>query len=131
LPAGSVGAFVQGSFRGNLVYIGLSVIIYGSSTGQMVGNLDVQVAAILAFAIIVPAYNVMAVVVLLLDQQRANQNTISRMIKEIKANFVNDNSKATFRWCNKFVRNGTRGKIVKNSQDATFRRVQTCSQILI
>jgi hypothetical protein len=64
LPSPSVGAFVQASFRGNLAYVGLPIVLYslastnGGNTGQL------EAIAVLAFAPMVPIYNVVSVVVL-------------------------------------------------------------------
>lgn len=60
----SLGAFVQGAFRGNLTYVGLPVVLYAlQATGN--GSQSYQSLALLAVTPIIPLYNVLAVLVLL------------------------------------------------------------------
>ncbi|MBN1671455.1 MAG: AEC family transporter [Kiritimatiellae bacterium] len=59
-----VASFVQASFRGNLAYVGLPVIIYSIGAPQP-GEPDWQTLAVLSIAPLVPIYNIVAVLVLL------------------------------------------------------------------
>jgi len=61
VPRRSTGAFVQASYRGNLAYVGLAVILF--SIGD--GDRTTEAIAALALAPLVPIYNLIAVVVLL------------------------------------------------------------------
>ncbi len=64
LPVASRGTFIQASFRGNLAFIGLPVVIFAFS-GIPNGNLErTQELAVLALAPIMVIYNVVAVFVL-------------------------------------------------------------------
>ncbi|MHC4601341.1 MAG: AEC family transporter [Planctomycetota bacterium] len=65
LPRSSLGAFVQGAYRGNYVYVGLPVILYGLAgvACPFVGGYEALV--FLAIAPLVPLNNISAVLVLL------------------------------------------------------------------
>ncbi len=67
LPAGSVGTFVQGAFRGNLAFIGLPVVLYAFSGS---GSAGAESSALLTFGPAVVLYNVLAVAVLLASSSR-------------------------------------------------------------
>ena len=71
VPRRSVGALVQGSYRGNLFYVGLAVIQSALAGGT--GRLDpaLETMAVLALAPLVPFYNITAAVVLLAGQKEA------------------------------------------------------------
>jgi predicted permease len=66
LPIGSRGAFCQGTFRGNLAYIGLAMVYnaYGETGFAMAGVL---------LGFLVPVYNLLAVLALLLPQKEKQQ----------------------------------------------------------
>lgn len=86
------GAFVQAAFRGNLAYIGLPVVSYSlaqlpSSSG--VATLDaaqLQSLAVLSFAPLVPVYNVMAVLVLILGNRHSQVNPSSALGRSLVTN---------------------------------------------
>ena len=67
VPGGALGTFVQGAFRGNLAFVGLP-IIYALPDAVIAGGLSARTAAIITVAPMLVAYNVGAVVVLLLSQ---------------------------------------------------------------
>ena len=74
-----VGAFVHGTFRGNFVYVGFSIL--ENVTGA-VGPL-----ASLVVAFVVPIYNIIAVLVLLLTNSENNsKNQIKNALKKIIKN---------------------------------------------
>lgn len=74
-----VGAFVHGTFRGNFVYVGFSIL--ENVTGA-VGPL-----ASLVVAFVVPIYNVIAVLILLLTNPKNNsKNQIKNAFKKIIKN---------------------------------------------
>ncbi len=64
VPRHGTGAFVQGGFRGNLAYVGLPAITLALAGAD--GSIDpaVRTLAVLALALVVPIYNIVAVVVL-------------------------------------------------------------------
>lgn len=77
LPAVSTGTFVQGSFRGNLLYIGLSIVIYGFAGAENATRM--QNIAVIVLALMVPVYNMAAVVVLLASQHRIDRNLPAKL----------------------------------------------------
>ncbi len=86
------GAFVQAAFRGNLAYIGLPVVSYAlaqlpSSSGVAALNTaQLQSLAVLSFAPLVPVYNVMAVLVLVLGNRRSQPNPSSALVRSVATN---------------------------------------------
>lgn len=80
------GTFVQGTFRGNLMYVGLPVIIYSFSDS---GGFDVgqmETIAVLVLAFIVPVYNITAVVVLLGGQHKLSRHVAGKILGQIMTN---------------------------------------------
>lgn len=75
---GKVGAFVQGVFRSNVAFLGLPF------AQNLFGDEGMRIASI-ALAVIVPVYNVIAVIVLCTfnPQKSADNNTFGKRIAEI------------------------------------------------
>ncbi|MHC5040104.1 MAG: AEC family transporter, partial [Planctomycetota bacterium] len=71
LPRPSMGAFVQGAFRGNYVYVGLPVILYGLAGVACPYAGGYESLVFLAIAPLVPLNNVAAVLVLLAGQEKS------------------------------------------------------------
>ncbi|MBD3242866.1 MAG: hypothetical protein GF331_19900, partial [Chitinivibrionales bacterium] len=69
----SRGAFVQGSFRGNLVIVGLPLLTRAMGEGAFA-------AAIVVLAVAMPLYNVLAVVALSYGRKEAGPGTIVRRV---------------------------------------------------
>lgn len=69
----SIGAFVQGSFRGNYSLLGLTVI------SSILGDLDTG-KGLLATTFVVPLYNVLSVIVLSVRNKK--QSSDSKLVKE-------------------------------------------------
>lgn len=65
MPAQVGGVFVQGAFRGNLAYIGLPVLLFSLLTPSSETAAEVERAAVLALAPLIPIYNILAVLALL------------------------------------------------------------------
>ncbi len=65
----SVGAFVQGAYRGNLAYVGLPVVLYSLAESLPGGDHSDAMAAV-AIAPLIPIYNALAVIVLLVGRGR-------------------------------------------------------------
>ena len=87
LPAASAGALVQGAFRGNLVYVGLPVLIHAfSTTAGADAAARAERIAILSFVGIVPAYNVVAVVVLLAGRHSLRRGTATTIVRSLSTN---------------------------------------------
>ncbi len=86
IPAHSAGAFVQASFRGNLAFVGLPVIIYAASGLQGVGETQIVTLAVLTLALMVPLYNILSVLVMLVGRQRLGLEAFKRMARELISN---------------------------------------------
>jgi len=86
LKSHSVGAFAQGAYRGNLVYIGLPVIIYSFANSAESNSAGMETIAILVLSLIVPIYNIAAVVILLAGQHKINRRLPARVIRQIITN---------------------------------------------
>lgn len=67
VPGAALGTFAQGAFRGNLAFVGLP-IIYALPDTVIAGGLSARTAAVITVAPMMVAYNVGAVIVLLLSQ---------------------------------------------------------------
>lgn len=77
VPKAATGTFVQGSFRGNLLYIGLSIVIYSFAASE--NAIAMENVAVLVLALMVPVYNITAVVVLLASQHRIDRNLPAKL----------------------------------------------------
>lgn len=86
VPGPAVGTFVQGAYRGNLVYIGLSVIIYSFANSAGFNLAEMETLAVLVLALIVPVYNTAAVVVLLGSQHKIDRYVFFKIIRQIMTN---------------------------------------------
>ncbi len=70
----NVGAFVQGGFRGNLVFVGLPVIIYSFSQSGGFDVAGMEATAVLVLALMIPVYNIIGVIILLVSQHRIDRS---------------------------------------------------------
>lgn len=86
LPAASTAAFVQGSFRGNLAYIGLPIVVYSAAYSHGAGREQVSAIAALVLGMAVLVYNVVAVVVLLAGRQKLDSSAAGRVAIETAKN---------------------------------------------
>jgi predicted permease len=86
LPSRSLGAFVQSAFRGNLVYVGLPVILYSLAPSGGPSGDSVQSTAIVAVAPLIAVYNMLSVLVLSLHGSHENRPPAARVIKQIATN---------------------------------------------
>lgn len=73
------GAFIQGSYRGNLAIIGLALI------GNVGGTIALGKAAIV-LAFVMPLYNVIAIVVLSFYSTSSNAGMYKKVLKDIAVN---------------------------------------------
>ncbi len=88
-PRRQVGAMVQGSYRGNIAYIGLPLVLF-ATTGSS-GAVDAQIEALAAVVIaaLVPIYSIGSVVVLLLSAAGTDQQarvSAKNLLKQIVTN---------------------------------------------
>lgn len=84
VPAASVGTFVQGAYRGNLLYIGLPIIIYSFYGEQNAEQMQNTAAIVLGF--IVPFYNILAVIVLLASQHKIDRHIFAKIFSSVLTN---------------------------------------------
>jgi predicted permease len=77
LPKSSRGTFVQGVFRGNLIFIGLPVVLYAFSASETTSG-NAEASALLVFGPMVVLYNVLGVVVLLYGGSDAGRAGVLR-----------------------------------------------------
>lgn len=75
----NLGAFVQGSFRGNLAIIGLALI-------QNIGGTPALGKASVALAFVLPLYNILAIVVLSVAGNAAGDGLYKKVLKDIAVN---------------------------------------------
>jgi len=68
VPRRSAGAFVQGAYRGNLAYLGLPVVFYALAGVDGGAPAGMNGVAVLAIAPLIPIYNAVAVLVLLIGR---------------------------------------------------------------
>ena len=72
LPSPSRSAFVQGAYRGNLVYVGIPVILFAMSGANGQCSSEMESLAILSIAPLIPIYNIAAVIILLAGQKSSS-----------------------------------------------------------
>ncbi len=83
VPQGALGAFVQGSYRSNLAYIGLPVILLALTNAGGGVAADQRALAVVAIGMLTPAYNLVAVVVLLTARPTNGKTQIGPEIRRI------------------------------------------------
>jgi predicted permease len=84
-----IGAFIQASFRGNLAFVGLAVIMsaFSALPGGGAGDLArAERAAVLTFGPIVPIYNIAAVLVLLAFRHKLSIGSLRTMLLQVASN---------------------------------------------
>ncbi|RMF59364.1 MAG: AEC family transporter [Calditrichaeota bacterium] len=85
LPRRSVGTFVQATFRGNLAFIGLPVVVY-STSGLWGNHASPETMAVLAIAPMVPIYNASSVLILLSSQHPLKLRDLKALGVQILSN---------------------------------------------
>jgi len=87
MPGPQVGTFVQAAYRGNLAYVSLPVVFYAFANVEgEAGGEQAQSLAALSLALVVPLYNIAAVVALLASQHRFGRKAAGRMVRQIVTN---------------------------------------------
>jgi predicted permease len=86
VPPRAVGTFVQGTFRGNLYYVGLALLMYIFAGADSKTSTEMENVAILALALLIPVYNIGAVVVLLASQHKLDRHVPARIVRETIVN---------------------------------------------
>jgi predicted permease len=82
VPGAAIGTFVQGSFRGNLAFVGLP-IIYSLPDVTLAGGMSVRTAAVVTVAPMMVFYNIAGVVVLLLSQHTLSWRMVWPFLKQV------------------------------------------------
>ncbi len=82
VPGASLGTFVQGAFRGNLAFIGLP-IVFALPDVPLAGGVSPRAAGVVVVAPMMVAYNVIAVVVLLLSQHRLGWSMVRPFLRQL------------------------------------------------
>jgi predicted permease len=82
VPGAATGTFVQGSFRGNLAYIGLP-IIFSLPDAPLAWGLTVRTAAILTVAPTMVVYNIAAACVLLASQHTLGWAMVKPFVRQL------------------------------------------------
>ena len=83
VPRGALGAFVQGGFRGNLGFVGLPVVMLALTSSDGTLTPEIKSVAVLAVGLLVPIYNLLAVVVLLTARPGAADPETSQRLRRI------------------------------------------------
>lgn len=76
---------IQGAFRGNLVYIGIPIILY-SLAGAPEEVARAESLVVIVIALTVPVYNICAVVALLAGRHQFDRRALMKMLRGIATN---------------------------------------------
>lgn len=79
LPPRSTSAFVQGSYRSNLAYVGLPITLMAVAARAGSQSAALQAVAVLSIALLMPIYNVVAVFVLLAGHEGSREQLPHRL----------------------------------------------------
>lgn len=82
VPGPALGTFAQGSFRGNLAFVGLP-IIYSLPDAPLLPGVSVRTAVILTVAPMMVFYNTAGVIVLLLSQHTLSWRMFRPFLKQL------------------------------------------------
>jgi len=80
------GAFVQASFRGNLAFVGLPVLLYASHNLAPESAHQFERLAVFAIAPIVPIYNACSILVLLVGHKKLDAVGVKHLLLQIVLN---------------------------------------------
>jgi predicted permease len=86
VPGPDVGTFVQGAFRGNLVYMGLPLVMYSFLNADGVDVNRMKTITMLVVSMIVPVYNICAVIVLLASRHKIGRDVPGKVFRQIITN---------------------------------------------
>lgn len=88
VPGALLGTFIQGSFRGNLLYVGLPVIFFSASTQGGAVPPEIEALAVLSIAPMVIVYNVISILVLLQPQMRGKPGKAGEQIRNLLVSLI-------------------------------------------
>lgn len=80
------GTFVQGSFRGNLAFIGIPILVYALRDQDPDTVSDILAKAVFVFAPIMILYNVTSVMILQRSQRGTHKRTLSGTLRNVLVN---------------------------------------------
>ena len=86
IPPRAVGTFVQGTFRGNLYYVGLALIIYSFAGADSKMSAQMENVAILVMALLVPVYNIGSIIVLLASRHKLDRYVPLKITRQVITN---------------------------------------------
>jgi len=86
IPVRSIGTFVQGSFRSNLLYVGLPIVIFSFSGSAVLSSDQASTLAIVVMAPLVPIYNIIAVLALLGSSHKLDRTVPVKIFRQIVTN---------------------------------------------
>jgi predicted permease len=86
IPPRAVGTFVQGTFRGNLYYVGLALLIYSFAGSDSKMSAQMENIAILVMALLVPVYNIGSIIVLLASQHKLDRYVPLKITRQVITN---------------------------------------------
>jgi hypothetical protein len=82
-PRAALGAFVQGGYRSNLAYVGLPVILLALANTNGAVTTSYRAVAVIAIGMLMPIYNLAAVIILLTARPKDTQTRIGQEIRRI------------------------------------------------
>ncbi|MBN2712769.1 MAG: AEC family transporter, partial [Planctomycetes bacterium] len=86
LEGPSTGSFIQAAFRSNTVFVGIPIIIYALASESDPASAGVEGVALLAMAPMIPVYNILSVIVLLLSGDGRNRPNFKKVFIKIATN---------------------------------------------
>ncbi|MCG8608370.1 AEC family transporter [bacterium] len=86
VPSDAQGTFVQAAFRGNLAFVGLPVIIYSMAGTDGLATVDPEMLGILVLAPVVPIYNVVSIVILLISKHQLDRSSWQKLFRPLATN---------------------------------------------
>lgn len=87
IRATSVGTYVQSSFRGNLAFVGLPIVInFAHHRGAALGGDEIITLVAVAIAPIMISYNVLAVIVLVASHHKLSAESLRVVFKQVLTN---------------------------------------------
>lgn len=85
-PKNTIGAFVQGGYRGNIAYIGIPVLVYSMANAAQAEKVSLEATGVLVLAFVVVMYNVTAVLVLLAAQHKIDRYMPLKISRQVITN---------------------------------------------
>ncbi len=86
VPSPDVGTFVQGAFRGNLVYMGLPLAMYSLLNADSPDTDKLKTVVVLVVGLTIPIYNIAAIIVLLASQHKMGRDVPAKVLRQIMTN---------------------------------------------